>query len=77
MIKEKDYLNKKKFPLTTQGNLEYSSQQLIDAVNYDGGVRFVQGGGKLDARGNAVQKELEKKLGRNFAKDVKNIKGYN
>lgn len=77
MIKEKDYLNKKKFPLTTQGNLEYSSQQMIDSFNYDSIVRHVQNGDELNDDQKARVKEFEKKLGRNFAKDVKNIEGYN
>lgn len=70
-------MNKVKYPLTSQKGLAYDDQCLIDAVNYDNGVRYVQNGDQLDDRGKAVQKELAEKLDRNFEEDVKNIEAYN
>ena len=57
----KEYLDKAKFPNTTQGNLTLSKQMMIDAVNHDALRGFIDEGGKMSPKQEAIWKELEEK----------------
>ena len=66
-------MDPEKYPLTTQGGLDYKHQKLINSFNYDSLVRMVQDGKQMSDEQIAIKKELEEKLERNFKEDVKNI----
>jgi len=58
------YLDEKRFPLTTQTGgrkLSLSGQLMIDAMNLDGGREAIENGETLDQEGQARQAELEEK----------------
>ena len=62
-LPEAEYLNKGRFPLTTQGNLPYEKQKMIDSYNYQAGVEHLENGGTFNPREEARLKELMEKLG--------------
>lgn len=70
MISKEDFMNADKFPLTTQGGLDYSGQQLINAFNYDSLVGYAKECGELSDDQKAIIKELEIKLERNFGEET-------
>ncbi|MEB3160303.1 MAG: hypothetical protein VKL20_02450 [Synechocystis sp.] len=57
-----DYLNPEKFPMTTQKDLSPSQQFRIDAFNYDSLIQYLDEGGTLDQKQQAILKELEVKI---------------
>ena len=59
---ESDYLNKEKYPLTTQGDLSYTQQKLIDSFNYDQLMEVWQNQETLTERQIAIFQELAEKL---------------
>lgn len=77
MLKEKDYMDNKRFPLTTQGGLSFSSQQMIDSFNYDEIIRHMQNGEKIDDDIQKRLKELSKKLETNIEEDLKKVSEFN
>ena len=56
-----EYMDPKRFPLTTLGKLTPPQQMLIDAVNYDGGVIMVERGETMDAEQAVRWAELQEK----------------
>jgi hypothetical protein len=66
---EAEYLDEKRFPLTTQikgrgGRLSFDQQQLIDAINFDDLRELIECGETLTPEQQAIRLELEDKRGR-------------
>jgi len=66
MTNQNDYLDKNKYPLTTQGNLSENGQRMIDAFNYDSLVEAVDFKEELSMEQIARFKELSEKLNRSL-----------
>jgi hypothetical protein len=55
------YLDAKRFPLTTQGNLSLQDQKMIDAVNTDELRECRENNTPLNEREQAIARELDEK----------------
>jgi hypothetical protein len=55
------YLDLKRFPLTTQGDLDLHDQRLLDAFKMDSLREYRENGGTLNPKQVAIDKELEEK----------------
>ena len=62
-LPEVEYMDKDRFPLTTQGDLTYEQQKLIDSFNYQAGAEYLEEGNTLTPDQEARLKELMEKLG--------------
>lgn len=61
-MKPSEYLDPKRFPLTTQPGLDLKGQMMIDAFNHDELKAFLERGGTPDAEQTRLMKELEAKV---------------
>jgi hypothetical protein len=61
LIQQNRYLEPKRFPLTTQEDLDLDEQRLLDAVQTDSLREFRENGGTFSPRQEAIAKELEEK----------------
>lgn len=57
-----EYLDRERFPLTTQGNLTLDQQMMIDAVNYDALNDLHQQGQPMSETQTARLQELDRKV---------------
>ncbi len=57
-----DYMDREKFPMTSQGGLAADQQMLIDAFNHDQLKEFLEEGGEPSERQKAIWKELQEKI---------------
>lgn len=57
----REYMDPSRFPHTTQRGLSPQGQLLIDVHNYDGLIEAQESGGKLNAKQQAILRELEAK----------------
>jgi hypothetical protein len=57
-----DYMNAKKFPITTQEDLSPLDQFFIDSVNYDTLKKFKLEGSKFDEEQALIWDELSQKI---------------
>ena len=55
------YLDKTKFPLTTQDGLDRQEQRLIDSINHDDLKRMQEEGRPLDPERRQILLELQQK----------------
>lgn len=68
----KEYMDRGKFPATTQDGLDEKDQLMIDAFNYDQLKGFLEDGGKPDDEQKAIWNELKQKMQSN-AKLIREI----
>lgn len=57
-----EYLDPAKFPASTQEGLTILQQMRIDAVNYDQLREFIDEGGTMDAKQEAIWQEFQVKI---------------
>ena len=54
-----DYMNKEKFPLTSQRGSSVHAQLLVDAINFDQLERAIADGQQLDEEQMKIRQELQ------------------